>query len=107
MYLIGFGHRRIPLGGAGYRDCRGCRAECPVQADLEYRYFHVFWLIGAIVTRRYHLSCRQCGAEVEARLPRLKTMVRAEKTRVISLGPLFLIFLGGALVLVGPGDFSD
>ncbi len=107
MYLIGWGHRRIPLGSAGYRDCRSCRAKSPVQADLEYRYFHIFWLFGPIVSRRYHFTCRQCGTELEARSSELKTMVKAEKTRVISIGPFFLIFLGGALVLIGPGDFSD
>ena len=74
---------------------------------LEYSYFHVLWLVGPIVTRRYHFICSGCGAEFEVRSPRLNKVVKAEKTYFISAGPFFLIILGGALVLLGPGDYSD
>jgi hypothetical protein len=107
MFLFGWGHRRTPLGRAGSRDCHVCQASRPVQADLEYRYFHIFWLFGAILTRRYHFKCSRCGREFEARSHRLKGVVKEENARFISFGPVFLIIRGGALLLIGPGDYSD
>ncbi len=59
------------------------------------------------MTRRYHFTCPRCGTEFKVRSPRLNRMVRAGNVRVISFGPLLIIILGGALVLLGPGDFSD
>ena len=107
MFLFWWGHRSVPLGNAGFRDCHICQARCLVQVVLEYRYVHVFWLFGPILTRRYHFTCPRCGTEFEARSSRLKKVVRAGRARFISAGPFFLIILGGALVLLGPGDFSD
>ncbi len=107
MFLIGWGHRRAPLGNAGSRDCLVCQASRPIQADLEYHYFHIFWLFGAILTRRYHFKCSRCGTEFEARSHRLKGVVKDGNARFISFGPVFVIIRGGALVLIGPGDYSD
>lgn len=97
----------IAVGGAGSRMCPACQAKQPVNTALEYRYFHLFWTFGFIATRRYHFACSRCGRKLEARSPRLKKMVTAGSTRLIPLGPVFLIFLGGALLLLGPGDYSE
>ena len=78
-----------------------------MQALVEYRFFHVLWLVGAILTRRYRFNCGWCSGEFEARSPRLKRPVRTGRTFFLSLGPLFLIILGGALILIGPGDYTD
>jgi hypothetical protein len=78
-----------------------------VGTALEYRFFHLFWVAGFIMTRRYHFSCTQCGTRLEARSPRLKKMVTSGTTRLIPFGPVFCILRGGALILVGPGDYSD
>jgi hypothetical protein len=78
-----------------------------VNTALEYRFFHVFWVFGFLVTRRYHFACSRCAKRLEARSPRLKKIVSAGNTRLVPLGPVFVIVLGGALLLVGPGDYSD
>ncbi|MBI1353410.1 MAG: hypothetical protein GC160_03615 [Acidobacteria bacterium] len=78
-----------------------------MQAFVDYRYFHIFWLIGAILTRRYRFCCSGCGAEVQARFSRLRKQARSGNTRFYLIGPVFVIWWGGALVLIGPGDYSD
>jgi len=107
VWLFGWGRQTVELGSAGGRVCRRCSAAWPVQTWMEYRYFHVMWLVGAILTRKYQFSCSGCGVEVEARSSRLKRIARSGHARFIPLGPIFLIWLGGALVLIGPGDYSD
>ena len=107
MYLFGWGHRTAQLGTAGMRHCTNCAQTRSVQTVLEYRYFHVFWIVGAILTRSYHFGCSGCGIEIQARDPKLRKAVRSGTARFVSFGPLFLIVLGGALVLIGPGDYSD
>ncbi len=107
MYFFGWGHRVLALGGAGSRHCSVCMQNQQVTTALEYRFFHLFWVIGFLVTRRYHFACSRCGTRIEARSPRLKRIVVSGKTRLIPFGPAFLIVLGGALILVGPGDYSD
>ena len=107
MYFFGWGHRTIPLGSAGSHECHVCQARGLVQVVVEYRYFHLLWVFGPILSRRYHLTCPRCGTEYEVRSARLSRVVRAGNARFISFGPFFLIILGGALVLLGPGDFSD
>jgi hypothetical protein len=107
MYLFGWGRRIMPLGGAGWRLCPVCMQNQQVATALEYRFLHLFWIVGFIVTRRYHFACSRCGTRVEARSPRLKKIVASGKARLIPLGPVFCVVLGGALLLVGPGDYSD
>ncbi len=107
MYFFGWGHRTVVVGNTGSRDCHICREKDRVQAVVEYRYFHLFWIFGLIVTRKYHLTCKRCGAEFQARSSRLTRPVKAGNIRFIPFGPIFFIILGGALVLVGPGDFAD
>lgn len=87
--------------------CAVCQGNQPVHTALEYRFFHLFWVFGFLVTRRYHFACSRCGKRLEARSPRLKKVVSAGKTRLVPMGPVFVIVLGGALLLVGPGDYSD
>jgi hypothetical protein len=107
MYFFGWGLRSVHLGGAGSRDCHVCQARSPVDAILEYRYFHIFWLFGLILTRCFYFTCLRCSTESKARSHRLNQVAKAGNTRFLSFGPFFVILLGGALLLLGPGDFSD
>lgn len=105
--IFGWGRTSILLGTAGTRPCSTCMDHRPIRATLEYRYFHVLWLFGPILTRRYLFDCPRCGTAFDGRSPRLTKIVTVGRTRLLSLGPFFFIFLGGALVLLGPGDFRD
>lgn len=107
MYFFGWGRRKASIGGAGTRHCARCRLNTRVEASIDYRYFHLLWLIGAIVTRSYVLACARCGATVPTRSSRLRKPARCGNTRFLALGPIFLIVLGGALLLIGPADYSD
>jgi hypothetical protein len=103
MIIFGFGGDRIQLGDAGARPCPICRESTQHFFDLTYQYFHLYYIMGAVTSRRYSCVCHRCsnGVAIERRdLPSPVTKsdpIPFMRRYGILVGPV-LVF-GGAFLL--------
>jgi hypothetical protein len=69
MFLLIWGWRAkwLPLGLSQTLDCVTCERPRPFQLVLQYRIFHLYWIIRAVTSRRYVRMCTVCsrGPEVD------------------------------------------
>ncbi len=123
MIIWNRGTRTLNLGEVGERECPECGTVRPVQLDLAYGFFALYWIFKRVTKKVYSLSCTECGdgwelddhRKVEATVgkPPIPFM---HKYGLLSLGVFVVFLIAGGLsetierntagVIVGEGDLS-
>ena len=123
MIVWNRGTRTLELGEIGERECPNCETVQPVQLDLDYGFFSLYWIFKRVTKKVYSLSCTECGewwelddpSKVEATVgkPPIPFMHRYG---LLSLGVFVVLLIAAGLsetierntagVIVGEGDLS-
>ena len=61
MIIWNQGTRILNLGEIGERECPSCGTVQPVQLDLAYGFFALYWIFKRVTKKAYSLSCTECG----------------------------------------------
>ena len=51
----------VDFGPRETRRCEGCGSTSSFRLLLWYRFYHLFFVLGAVVERRHFLQCYSCG----------------------------------------------
>jgi len=61
FYVWGSGGDRAVAGSAGSRVCPICNSPQPFDLVVDYRYFHFWYLLSWVTSRKYAVVCARCG----------------------------------------------
>jgi hypothetical protein len=61
IFIWGWRSKILALGPAGTLACGPCERPRPFQLVLQYRYFHLYWLLRAVTKRHYLQLCTICS----------------------------------------------
>lgn len=93
LYIWGSGGDRAVAAAAGSRACAICNTVQPFELVVDYRWFHVWYLLSWVTSRKYAFACTRCGNAVKAE--------RAEYTPLLGKDPIpFLRRRGWTLPLL-------
>ena len=104
--LIIWGSRSesLDLGVVDHRYCNTCRGIRPFKIILQYRYFHICWIFGWIMSKEYVLACDFCykgwilkPSEVEKNFFR-HPIPFMRRYGLLFLGAFFLILMASSIV---------
>ena len=104
--LIIWGSRSesLDLGVVDHRYCNTCRGIRPFKIILQYRYFHIYWIFGWIMSKEYVLACDFCykgwilkPSEVEKNFFR-HPIPFMRRYGLLFLGAFFLILMASSIV---------
>jgi hypothetical protein len=65
MIVWGNGQGLVDLAHEQVQACANCGQNRPFKAFLKYRYFHLYWVFGAITERKYLQLCNICSRGTE------------------------------------------
>ena len=61
LYIWGSGGDRVVAASAGSRECAVCNSVQPFELVVDYRYFHVWYLLSWVTSRKHAFACTRCG----------------------------------------------
>ena len=60
MIFYGWGKKAVPVLDLGLGQCAQC-GNRPFRVILNYSYFNLYWVFGAVTRRRYIAACNNCS----------------------------------------------
>ncbi len=66
LYIWGSAGDRAVAASAGSRACAICNSVQPFELVIDYRYFHIWYLLSWVTKREYAFSCTRCGHGTKA-----------------------------------------
>ena len=99
MIIFGTAGGSIQLGDAGVQLCPICREPTQHSLVLRYRYFHLYYFMGAVTSRQYLRVCHRCrNGAVIARKDLPSNIAQPDP---IPFMRKYGLLVGGGIVLAG------
>ncbi|EKS70347.1 MULTISPECIES: hypothetical protein [unclassified Caballeronia] len=93
MLIFGSRGKAQGLGQMATQHCQTCERERSFSLGITYRYFHLYFLFGAVTDKRYSIACDVChrGWELESK----------EVESQLKTNPIPFMFRYGIAMLIG------